>query len=225
MMRILLIEDDQLIGDGLNIGLEKLGFSVDWFQNGLDGREALLQAPYDAVILDLGLPGIDGLSILKEWRMQGKKEPVLILTARGDVDQKIIGLESGADDYLAKPFALAEVAARIKALIRRNNNTLTPTIEHGNIIFNQHNRTVKLNGQEVILSPKELMVLELLLNNKNKVLSKETIENKIYSWDEEVSSNAVEVHIHHLRKKLGKNIIKTINKEYIHNNITPKLHI
>lgn len=212
MMRILLIEDDQLIGDGLNIGLEKLGFSVDWFQNGLDGREALLQAPYDAVILDLGLPGIDGLSILKEWRMQGKKEPVLILTARGDVDQKIIGLESGADDYLAKPFALAEVAARIKALIRRNNNTLTPTIEHGNIIFNQHNRTVKLNGQEVILSPKELMVLELLLNNKNKVLSKETIENKIYSWDEEVSSNAVEVHIHHLRKKLGKNIIKTINK-------------
>ncbi len=211
-MRILLIEDDQLIGDGLNIGLEKLGFSVDWFQNGLDGREALLQAPYDAVILDLGLPGIDGLSILKEWRMQGKKEPVLILTARGDVDQKIIGLESGADDYLAKPFALAEVAARIKALIRRNNNTLTPTIEHGNIIFNQHNRTVKLNGQEVILSPKELMVLELLLNNKNKVLSKETIENKIYSWDEEVSSNAVEVHIHHLRKKLGKNIIKTINK-------------
>ena len=212
MMRILLIEDDQLIGDGLNIGLEKLGFSVDWFQNGLDGREALLQAPYDAVILDLGLPGIDGLSILKEWRMQGKKEPVLILTARGDVDQKIIGLESGADDYLAKPFALAEVAARIKALIRRNNNTLTPTIEHGNIIFNQHNRTVKLNGQEVILSPKELMVLELLLNNKNKVLSKETIENKIYSWDEEVSSNAVEVHVHHLRKKLGKNIIKTINK-------------
>ncbi len=211
-MRILLIEDDQLIGDGLNIGLEKLGFSVDWFQNGLDGREALLQAPYDAVILDLGLPGIDGLSILKEWRMQGKKEPVLILTARGDVDQKIIGLESGADDYLAKPFALAEVAARIKALIRRNNNTLTPTIEHGNIIFNQHNRTVKLNGQEVILSPKELMVLELLLNNKNKVLSKETIENKIYSWDEEVSSNAVEVHVHHLRKKLGKNIIKTINK-------------
>ena len=211
-MRILLIEDDQLIGDGLNIGLEKLGFSVDWFQNALDGRDALLQAPYDAVILDLGLPGIDGLSILKEWRMQGKKEPVLILTARGDVDQKIIGLESGADDYLAKPFALAEVAARIKALIRRNNNTLTPTIEHGNIIFNQHNRTVKLNGQEVILSPKELMVLELLLNNKNKVLSKETIENKIYSWDEEVSSNAVEVHVHHLRKKLGKNIIKTINK-------------
>ena len=211
-MRILLIEDDQLIGDGLNIGLNKLGFSVDWFQNGLDGREALLQAPYDAVVLDLGLPGIDGLSILKEWRMQGKKEPVLILTARGDVDQRIIGLESGADDYLAKPFALAEVAARIKALIRRHNDTITPIIKHGNITFNPYTRTVQLEGKEIILSPKELTVLELLLNNKNKVLSKETIENKIYSWCEEVSSNAVEVHIHHLRKKLGKNIIKTINK-------------
>ena len=211
-MRILLIEDDQLIGDGLNIGLNKLGFSVDWFQNGLDGREALLQAPYDAVVLDLGLPGIDGLSILKEWRMQGKKEPVLILTAKGDVDQRIIGLESGADDYLAKPFALAEVAARIKALIRRHNDTVTPVITYGNITFNPYTRTVQLEGKDVVLSPKELTVLELLLNNKNKVLSKETIENKIYSWGEEVSSNAVEVHVHHLRKKLGKNIIKTINK-------------
>ena len=148
-MRILLIEDDQLIGDGLNIGLNKLGFSVDWFQNGLDGREALLQAPYDAVVLDLGLPGIDGLSILKEWRMQGKKEPVLILTARGDVDQRIIGLESGADDYLAKPFALAEVAARIKALIRRHNDTITPIIKHGNITFNPYTRTVQLEGKEI----------------------------------------------------------------------------
>lgn len=211
-MRILLIEDDQLIGDGLNIGLGKLGFNVDWFQNGLDGREALLQALYDAVVLDLGLPGLDGLSILKEWRMQGKKEPVLILTAKGDVDQRIIGLESGADDYLAKPFALAEVAARIKALIRRHNDTVTPIITHGNISFNPYTRTVQLEGKDVVLSPKELTVLELLLNNKNKVLSKETIENKIYSWSEEVSSNAVEVHVHHLRKKLGKNIIKTINK-------------
>lgn len=104
-MRILLIEDDQLIGDGLNVGLGKLGFTVDWFTDGLDGREALYQAPYEAVVLDLGLPGVDGLSILKEWRAKGRKEPVLILTARGDVDQRVIGLDSGADDYLAKPFA------------------------------------------------------------------------------------------------------------------------
>ena len=211
-MRILLVEDDPLIGDGLNIGLGKLGFTVDWFKNGLDGREALLQAPYDAVILDLGLPGVDGLSILKEWRIQGHKEPVLILTAKGDVDQRIIGLDSGADDYLAKPFALAEVAARIKALIRRNTNNLSPLITLGNLTFNPQSKAIYLNQKEVVLSPKELSLLELLLNNKNKVLSKETIENKIYSWDDDVSSNAVEVHIHHLRKKLGKGIVKTINK-------------
>lgn len=211
-MRILLVEDDLLIGDGLNIGLGKLGFAVDWFKNGLDGREALFQAPYDAVVLDLGLPGIDGLTILKEWRSQGRKEPVLILTAQGDVNQKVIGLDSGADDYLAKPFALAEVAARIKALIRRRNDTLNPLITHGNIIFNPQTKIVIQNGKNLNLAPKELLLLELLLNNKNKVLSKETIENKLYSWNEDVSSNAVEVHIHHLRKKLGKSIIKTINK-------------
>lgn len=211
-MRILLVEDDPLIGDGLNIGLGKLGFTVDWFKNGLDGREALFQAPYEAVVLDLGLPGIDGLTILKEWRSQGRKEPVLILTAQGDVDQRVIGLESGADDYLAKPFALAEVAARLKALIRRRNDILSPTLTHGQLVFNPQTRVIMLNDKIITLAPKELLLLELLLTNKNKVLSKETIENKIYSWDDDVSSNAVEVHVHHLRRKLGKDIIKTINK-------------
>lgn len=211
-MRILLIEDDQLIGDGLKIGLEKLGFTIDWFTDGLDGKEALLQAPYEAVILDLGLPGIDGLSILKDWRNSGKKEPVLILTARGDIDQRVIGLNSGADDYLGKPFALAEVQARLNALIRRQNGHTDSTINYKNISFNSGTRRVYLDDKEVNLSPKEIVLLELLLLNKNKVLSKETLENKIYSWDDEVQSNAVEVHVHHLRKKLGKDIIKTINK-------------
>ncbi len=211
-MRILLIEDDTLIGDGLTVGLGKLGFTVDWFTDGHDGREALLQAPYDAVVLDLGLPGIDGLSILKEWRLGRRKEPVLILTARGDVDQRVIGLESGADDYLAKPFALAEVAARLKALIRRRNDRMEPEITHGSITFRPESRTVCRDGKEISLAPRELLLLELLLMNKNKVMSKEMIENKLYSWDDEVSSNAVEVHVHHLRRKLGKNIIKTINK-------------
>lgn len=211
-MRILLIEDDNLIGDGLNLGLTKMGFNVDWFQNGADGKEALYQAPYDAVVLDLGLPEIDGLSILKEWRSQDKKEPVLILTAQGDVDHRIIGLDSGADDYLAKPFALAEVVARLKALIRRRTDTLTPIVQYLNLCFYPATKKVELDGKEIILSPKELNLLELFLNNKNKVLSKELIENKLYSWNDDVSSNAVEVHIHHLRKKLGKNIIKTINK-------------
>lgn len=211
-MRILLIEDDQLIGDGLKIGLEKLGFTIDWFTDGLDGKEALLQAPYEAVILDLGLPGIDGLSILKDWRNAGKTEPVLILTARGDIDQRVIGLNSGADDYLGKPFALAEVQARLNALIRRQNGHTDSTINYKNISFNSGTRRVYLEGKEVNLSPKEIVLLELLLLNKNKVLSKETLENKIYSWDDEVQSNAIEVHVHHLRKKLGRDIIKTINK-------------
>lgn len=211
-MRILLIEDDQLIGDGLKIGLEKLGFTIDWFTDGLDGKEALLQAPYEAVILDLGLPGIDGLSILKYWRSSGKKEPVLILTAKGDIDQRVIGLNSGADDYLGKPFALAEVQARLNALIRRQSGHTDSTITYKDVSFNPNTRKTFLAGKEIILSPKEIVLLELLLLNKNKVLSKETLENKIYSWDEEVQSNAVEVHIHHLRKKLGRDIVKTINK-------------
>lgn len=194
-MRILLIEDDRLIGDGLNTGLNRLGFTLDWFTDGLTGEEALMQAPYDAVILDLGLPEKDGLTLLKEWRQNGRKEPVLILTARGDVDQRVVGLESGADDYLAKPFALAEVAARLKALIRRSNNQLTPLICHGELTFYPQTRKAAFQGKEINLAPKELLLLELMLLNKNKVLSKETIESKLYSWDDEVQSNAVEVHV------------------------------
>lgn len=211
-MRVLLIEDDSLIGDGLKTGLEKLGFSVDWFENGIDGKEALFQMPYDAVVLDLGLPGIDGISILKDWRGQGRNEPVLILTARGDVDHRIAGLNEGADDYLPKPFSLLEVQARLNALIRRNNGKPAPELKANGVSFNPQTREVFFNGEKVILSPKEITVLELLLMNKNRVLSRETIENKIYTWGEEVQSNAVEVHIHHLRKKLGKEMIKTISK-------------
>ncbi len=211
-MRILLAEDDRLIGDGLNIGLGKMGFTVDWFQDGDEAYEALFQAPYDAVVLDLGLPGRDGLSILKEWRLNKRKEPVLILTARGDVDQRVIGLDCGADDYLAKPFALSEVAARLKALIRRFNDRLDPVITAGKVAYHPQTQAVTLDGKEITLAPKELRLLELLMMNPNKVLSKSMIEEKLYAWDNDVQSNAVEVHIHHLRKKLGKNIVKTVNK-------------
>ncbi len=211
-MRVLVIEDDALIGDGLKTGLEKLGFSVDWFDDGADGAEALFQMPYDAVVLDLGLPGMDGMSILKSWRDKERTEPVLILTARGDVDNRIAGLNGGADDYLAKPFSLLEVQARLNALIRRHNGRPNPELKIGNICLNTNTRSVSRNGQAVSLSPKEITILELLLLNKNKVLSRETIEDKIYAWGGDVQSNAVEVHIHHLRKKLGQDIIKTIPK-------------
>lgn len=211
-MRILIAEDDSLIGDGLNIGLCKLGFTVDWFQDGNEVYEALFQAPYDAVVLDLGLPGKDGLSILREWRLQKRKEPVLILTARGDVDQRVIGLESGADDYLSKPFALAEVAARLKALIRRSSDRVEPVISHGDVKFFPETKSVLKNNAPIVLAPKELKLLELLFMNPKKVFAKELLEEKLYSWDDEIQSNAVEVHVHHIRKKLGKDIIKTINK-------------
>ena len=211
-MRMLLIEDDSLIGDGIKVGLSKLGFTVDWFDDGADGQEALFQTPYDAVILDLGLPSIEGLDILKSWRNAGLNTPVLILTARGDVDERIKGLNSGADDYLAKPFALKEVQARLNALIRRSNGVTKPLIYFKNITFAPDTKTVLLNGEKVTLAPREVALLELLLLNKNKVLSKKTIENKLYSWNDDVASNAVEVHVHHLRKKLGKDIVKTINK-------------
>lgn len=211
-MRILLIEDDGLIGDGLNVGLGKLGFSLDWFQNGEEGGAAITLAPYDAVILDLGLPGRDGLSLLKQWRAEGREEPVLILTAQGEVEQRVQGLESGADDYLGKPFALAEVAARLKALIRRRHGRLAQVLTRGKISFDQLARTVTADGAEVPLSPRELMLLELFLMNRNQVLGKGLIEEKLYAWGEELQSNAVEVHIHHLRRKLGQDLIRTVHR-------------
>jgi len=211
-MRILVVEDDRLIGDGLAVGLGKLGFAVDWFRDGREGGEAVFVAPYDAVILDLGLPGRDGLDILKDWRSQGRKEPVLILTARGDLSQRVAGLESGADDYLVKPFALAEVAARLRALIRRSHGRLEGALTWGPVSFNPSTRQAALNGGEVPLSPKEAGLLELFLLNRNQVLSKSVIEEKLYCWGEELQSNAVEVHIHHLRRKLGPDFVRTIHK-------------
>ncbi|MDR0953448.1 MAG: response regulator [Elusimicrobiota bacterium] len=211
-MRILLIEDDKLIGDGLNVGLSKLGFVVDWIQNGFEGKEAVTQTAYDAVILDIGLPGQNGISILKEWREDGRPEPVLILTAQGDVNQRILGLESGADDYMSKPFSLKEVAARLNALTRRRYDVLTPIIKHGDITFNSQTKAVFLKNKQIVMSPKETLLYELLLMNKNKVLSKSVIEQKLYSWDDEILSNAIEVHVHNIRAKLGRNAIKTISK-------------
>jgi len=210
-MRILLIEDDRLIGDGIKAGLSKLGFSIDWFTQGKEGLRALSAAPYDAVILDLSLPEIDGLDILRQWRQQGQDEPVLILTARDALEQRINGLQLGADDYLCKPFALSEVAARLQALIRRRHGQLQPTLKHGSVIMEPGSHTVTLNGEPLVLKAREIALLELFLLNAGRVLTRSQLEEKLYGWDDEVSSNAVEVHIHHLRKKLGSEFIRTIH--------------
>jgi len=209
-MRILLIEDDHLIGDGLHVGLTELNFNVDWFTDGRIGKEALFSAPYDAVILDLTLPKIDGLDILKTWREHKLDIPVLILTARDRLEQRIEGLQRGADDYLCKPFALSEVAARLQALIRRRYGQYSEELKFGDITLNTTKQQVTVKNKPVILTAKEISLLELFLHNRNSVLSKHSIQEKLYNWDDSLSSNAVEVHIHNLRQKLRKDIIQTV---------------
>ena len=210
-MRILLIEDDPLIGDGIVVGLGRMGFVVDWFTDGETGRDALYAAPYDAVVLDLGLPELDGSEVLGAWRREGLDVPVLVLTARNTLDDRVTGLRSGADDYLCKPFALAEVEARLHALIRRRNGKFEPQISHGDLMFDPQSRSVLRQGKPVELTPRELALLELFLHNPKRVLPQLLIREKLYSWDENVGSNTVEVYIHHLRRKLGNDLIRTVH--------------
>lgn len=209
-MRILLIEDDALIGDGLCIGLKKLGFTLDWFKDGIQGENALSLAPYDAVVLDLSLPKKDGLAVLKSWRQQGITTPVLILTARDAIEQRVSGLQNGADDYLCKPFALAELAARIQALIRRNHQQVAAELCHLDVSYHPQTQEVHQAGRLVVLTAKEIRLLELFLLNSNKVLTRDLIQEKLYSWTDDVVSNTVDVYIHNLRKKLGSHFIKTV---------------
>ncbi len=209
-MRILLIEDDKLIGDGINVGLGAYGYSVDWFSDGFQGQQALAMADYDAVILDLGLPKIDGLDILSQWRKEGHKEPVIILTARDAIEQRVKGLQCGADDYLCKPFALEELNARLQTIIRRTHGQTSSELIFEDIKLNLANRQVTKGDQVVSLTTKEVNILELFLLNANRLLSRETLQEKIYAWDNDVSSNTVDVYIHNLRKKLGNKVIKTV---------------
>ncbi|MFU2113918.1 response regulator [[Pasteurella] aerogenes] len=210
-MRILLIEDDSMIGDGLKIGLTKSGFSVDWFTDGQTGLESIKSAPYDAVVLDLTLPKMDGLDILQIWRRNDEDVPVLILTARDTLDERVTGLQRGADDYLCKPFALAEVVARLQALIRRRYGQVNPVLLHSLVKLDPNSRKVYLGEQEINLTTREYKLLELFMLNKERVLSRSFIEEKLYTWDDEVSSNALEVHIYNLRQKLGKQFIRTVH--------------
>lgn len=208
-MRILLIEDDPQIGDGLHHGLSKHGFTVDWFQNGKHGKDALSLAPYDAVVLDLGLPQIDGMSILADWRQHQLDTPVLILTARDALPDRLAGLNSGADDYLCKPFALDEVVARLLALVRRSKGRAIAHLNYGNLSLDTTAKTVTLHGNPLTLTQREYLLLELMLSQPKHILSCAQMEDKLYGWEQEVESNAIEVHIHNLRKKIGKNFIIT----------------
>ncbi len=209
-MRIFLVEDDEIIGDGLVVGLEKQGFTVDWLQDGTIAKDSL-QASHDAVILDLTLPGMDGLELLQYWRAQGNVVPILILTARGNVTQRVEGLNLGADDYLAKPFALQEVVARLRALQRRQTGQAHVLLRYGEVSFDPQKRVVYKGDAPIHVSPKAMILLEVFLNNADAVLSKAVLEEKLYGWNDEVSSNTIEVHVHHLRTKFGSNFIKTVH--------------
>ncbi|BEV73240.1 MULTISPECIES: response regulator [unclassified Paludibacterium] len=209
-MRILVVEDDPLIGDGLKAGLSQLDFAVDWLTSGKEALLAMDAAPYDAAVLDLGLPGCDGMDVLASWRRQGHSLPVLVLTARDAISDRVAGLDAGADDYLVKPFALVEVAARLRAMLRRSNGESRQLLSHGAVSFDPAARTTYLNGEPLELTAREMAILEVLMLNKGRVLPRELIEEKLYSWEQDLESNAIEVHIHHLRKKLGRHVIRTV---------------
>lgn len=209
-MRVVLIEDDALIGDGISTGLGQLGFTVDWFTDGKQGLAALCDVPYDAAILDLGLPGMDGMQVLAECRACGVDLPILVLTARDAIADRVSGLDGGADDYLVKPFSLAEVAARLRSLLRRRHGQSQPVLRHGAVTLWQAARRVECGETAIELTTREFDLLELLMLNRGRVMPRSLLEEKLYGWDKDVESNAVEVHVHHLRKKLGSRFIRTV---------------
>lgn len=209
-MHVLIVEDDELVGDGLKRGLEALGQTADWVETGAAADAALAMVAFDIVVLDLGLPDIDGLTLLGRWRRQGVDMPVLVLTARDAVPERVQGLNAGADDYLAKPFDLEELAARLHSLSRRASGRATNVVRHGGLVFDPVALQVSVNGAPVALSRRELAVLQALLKQPGRVLSAYQLQDHVYGWSDGVESNAVAVHVHNLRNKLGGNLIETV---------------
>lgn len=209
-MRILLVEDDALLGDGLCAGLRREDNSVDWVKNGETALVAIAETQYDGVILDIGLPKMSGLDVLLTLRKQNNIIPVLILTAQDNITDRVKGLDAGADDYLIKPFEFAELCARLRALTRRIRGKASETIQYKNIIINTAAHSVEYNAQPVELSRREFALLIELVSNQGRVLSRHQLEQKLYSWGDEIESNTIEVYIHHLRKKFYSELINTV---------------
>ncbi|MDD1509036.1 response regulator [Pseudomonas sp. CNPSo 3701] len=209
-MRLLLVEDDIPLGEGLRNGLQAEGYTVDWLYDGASAAHALLSETFDLLVLDLGLPRLSGIQVLQQLRKNGSQLPVLILTARDEPRDRVAGLDAGADDYLAKPFDLNELKARIRALLRRSAGRGQALVEHAGITLNPASQQVQYQGTPVALTPKEYLLLHELLAHPGKVFTRERLVQLLYGWDEEAESNTLEVHISHLRKKLFSELIKTV---------------
>ncbi len=209
-MRLLLVEDDRMIGRALKQGLSDAGIVVDWVTDVAAAELALLHDVYALVLLDLGLPGPDGMTLLKQLRARQHPISVLIITARDSLNDRLAGLNAGADDYLLKPFDLDELIARIRAVVRRSHHTGTPWLECGALRLDPEQKTVTLHGEPVALSAREFAVLETLMQRPGTVISRSQLEDSLYGWEHEIGSNAIEVHLHHLRRKLGAHVIGNV---------------
>jgi len=209
-MRLLLVEDDVMVGTSIRAGLRQEGYTVDWVRDGVAAELAVQTTDYEAILLDIGLPKKSGLDVLARWRRQNNPVPVLIITARDAVADRVCGLDAGADDYLVKPFDLDELAARLRALLRRRSGRNTPRIEHGTLTLDPATHEVKLEGNTINLSGREFALLHTLLESPGIPLSRAKLEDQIYGWGEEISSNTVEVYIHSLRRKLGNHWVRNV---------------
>jgi DNA-binding response OmpR family regulator len=209
-MRVLLIEDDPLLGDALQAGLRGKGFAVEWLCDGEAGAAAMAADRFDAVVLDLGLPRLDGRRLLERRRGAGDRTPVLVLTARDALDDRVGGLDAGADDYVVKPVAIAELAARLRALVRRASGIARGLLEAGALAVDPATRAVTWQGEPVELAPREFDVLLALALKAGRVVTRQQIESALYEWDRSIESNAIEVHVHHLRRKLSPDLIRTV---------------
>lgn len=209
-MPILIVEDDELLGDAVLTALKQEGYEAQWARDGLAGERALLADHFDLVVLDLGLPHRDGLSLLHHLRARGVTTPVLILTARDTTSDRVQGLDAGADDYVIKPFDLDELLARVRALLRRGAGKTTRVLRHNDLLLDPDERRATLAGEPLELTPREFELLKMLLENVGRVLSRAQMEREVYGVHADVDSNAVEVHVHHLRKKLGNDFVETV---------------